>query len=310
MEKMNNENNNINFWELYRNFLENLDVSKISKESYKRALRRFLIFLDENNIKNPIEEDFLRFKISLKEKNLKPTSIKMYLISARIFFKWLDDNEIYKDITKRIKLEHVDKFYKKDPLTDLQVKNLLKVIDKTTVIGKRDYAMILLMTICGLRTIELVRLNIEDIRNIGNTTVLFVQGKGRLDKNDFVRLPYEVEFAIRDYLSCAGIHNSKEAIFQNFYHKKFNHKITTKAISDMVKENLKKIGINSDRITAHSLRHTAATLNMINGGSLQETQQLLRHKSINDTLVYCHNLDRLNNQSEQRISNMIFNATK
>ena len=65
-------------------------------------------------------------------------------------------------------------------------------------------------------------------------------------------------------------------------------------------------GLESDRLTAHSLRHTAATLNLLNGGTVEETQQLLDHKNINTTLIYSHALERAKNNSEQRIAKAIF----
>ena len=309
MEKINNENP-LNFRELAEEFLNHYDAKKNSLYMYKASLKNFFIFLADNNIIEPTKEDYINYKTTLREQGIQPATISFRMTVCRIFFQWLEENKIYNDITKRIKLEHVDKFYKKDSLTENQVKSLLRIIDRSDVVGKRDYAMILLMTICGLRTIELVRAKLGDIRNIGNQSVLFIQGKGKLDKNEFVKLPNEVEEALRDYIKGANIIDDNEFIFKNFYHKKLNKSISTTGIRNIVNDKFKKIGIKSNRITTHSLRHTAATLNLLAGGTLQETQQLLRHKDINKTLIYCHNLSRLNNQSEQRISNMIFNATK
>lgn len=73
-----------------------------------------------------------------------------------------------------------------------------------------------------------------------------------------------------------------------------------------MKTRLKQSGFNSERLTAHSLRHTAGTLNLLNGGTLEETQQLLRHNNINTTMIYLHHLEQANNQSEERITNSIF----
>ena len=77
-------------------------------------------------------------------------------------------------------------------------------------------------------------------------------------------------------------------------------------ISLIIKKRLKAAGYDSDRLTAHSLRHTAATLNLLNGASLEETQQLLRHTSINTTMIYVHALERAENNSEARIAAAIF----
>ena len=67
-----------------------------------------------------------------------------------------------------------------------------------------------------------------------------------------------------------------------------------------------KAGLKSDRLTAHSLRHTTATLNLLNGGTPEETMQLLRHSNLNTTLIYSHTIERANNKSEERVAKAIF----
>ena len=82
--------------------------------------------------------------------------------------------------------------------------------------------------------------------------------------------------------------------------------MTTRSISRLAKESLIQVDLNSDRLTAHSFRHTAATLNLLNGGTVEETQQLLDHANINTTLIYSHALERASNNSENRIAMAIF----
>lgn len=57
------------------------------------------------------------------------------------------------------------------------------------------------MVTCGLRTIEVVRADVEDLRTLGSKTVLYVQGKGKDEKSDYVIITREVEKAIRSYLA-------------------------------------------------------------------------------------------------------------
>lgn len=59
---------------------------------------------------------------------------------------------------------------------------VLETIDRSTLTGKRDYALIALLVTCGLRTIEAHRANIEDLRTLGDMTVLYIQGKGKDEK--------------------------------------------------------------------------------------------------------------------------------
>jgi integrase/recombinase XerC len=85
-------------------------------------------------------------------------------------------------------------------------------------------------------------------------------------------------------------------------------RLSTRSISGIVKQRLKNAGFDSDRLTAHSLRHTAVTLSLIGGNTLQEVQQFARHENISTTQIYAHNLDRAKNRCEETISSSIFNA--
>ena len=89
-----------------------------------------------------------------------------------------------------------------------------------------------------------------------------------------------------------------------------DRRMKTKDIRYMVKELLRQIGLDSKIYSAHSLRHTCATLNLENGGSLEETQEMLRHKSIQTTMIYSHHNKRENNNSEINVSNVIFGKDK
>ena len=82
--------------------------------------------------------------------------------------------------------------------------------------------------------------------------------------------------------------------------------MTTRSISRIAKEHMVECGIDDERHTAHSLRHTAATLNLLNGGSLEETKQLLNHKNVTTTMIYVQELERMKNQSENRIAAAVF----
>ncbi len=158
-------------------------------------------YLLSNNVTSPRCEDLLAYRNYLFAKGLKPTTIQNYITAAKIFFTWTNEEGYYPNIAEHIKGAKIDKEHKKDYLTGAQVKNVLSCVDFGTTQGLRDYAIIVLMITGGLRTVEVTRANIGDIRNIGESTVLFIQGKGKIEKNDYVKLPDAVEKAIRTYLS-------------------------------------------------------------------------------------------------------------
>lgn len=81
--------------------------------------------------------------------------------------------------------------------------------------------------------------------------------------------------------------------------------MTTRAISGIIKAYLLEAGLNSSRLTAHSLRHTAATLACLKGESLEQVQHFMRHKNITTTELYNHAIDAAKNTCALAVEEMI-----
>ncbi|NCD12086.1 MAG: integrase [Epsilonproteobacteria bacterium] len=291
--------------DLYQSFINFIDAKPKTIETYTRALKQFIAYLYRNNINQPQRADVIAFREELKATGHKPSTIQNYITTIRLFFQWTEQEHLYANIASKIKGAKIDQGHKKDYLTGQQVKTLINDIDRTTEQGQRDYAILSLMITTGLRTIEVIRADVGDLRVLGSDTVLYIQGKGHDEKTDFVKVSEPVEKAIREYLKTRSI-NDQQPLFASEANRNKGGRMTTRSISRIVKDNLINAGFNSDRLTAHSLRHTAATLNLLNGGNIEETQQLLRHTSINTTMIYSHHLDRMKNNSEDRVTKAIF----
>ncbi len=297
---------NSNIEEMFKHWIAYIDAKPATVETYTKAVRQFLKFLLQNNIEHPQRQDIINYRESLRP-NHKPTTVQNYVTAVKLFFEWTEQEQIYPNIADRVKGAKIDNNHKKDYLTSAQVVRLLNCIDRTTDNGKRDYAILLLMITSGLRTIEVSRADICDMRVVADFTVLYIQGKGHDEKTDYVKLATPVEAAIRDYLqSRTVISSTKEPLFCSLANRNIGQRMTTRSISRICKQRLIDAGLNSDRLTAHSLRHTTATLNLLNGGTVEETQQLLRHSNINTTLIYSHALERVDNDSEERVAQAIF----
>lgn len=291
----------------YNSWLNSIDAKPKTIETYARNIRPFLQFLLDENITKPTEADIVKYRNFVAE-NHKATTTQAYLIAVKVFFHYLEKQGLYNDIAKDIKNVQISRDHKKDYLTQEQAGELLRSIDTTTLRGKRDYAILLLMLTSGLRTIEVIRANVEDLKPRGNFTALYLQGKGRDEKADFVKVAPNTLKAINSYLQARGSNKEGEPLFTSTAHRNTGERLTTKSISRLCKEHLIEAGFNSDRLTAHSLRHTAGTFNLLAGGTIQETKELLRHKNVNTTYIYLHNLERDQNQSEERIEDFILSS--
>jgi integrase/recombinase XerD len=286
-------------------FINSQDIKENSKQTYRRALKQFFLWVRSNSIQPNSREVILAYKSFLVNQELSSLTVSNYIAALRKFFEWLESMRICPNIAKGIKGTKQSRSFKKDCLTVSQVKELLNNIDRSTVQGKRDFAILNLMIRTGLRTIEIIRADIADIRQHSGEAILWIQGKGRDNKDEFVLLTPETLKPINEYLYSRGNVQDKEPLFTSLSDRNSNQRLTTRSISRIVKQHLRGIGLDNDRLTAHSLRHTAVTLSLLSGASIQEAQQLARHANINTTMVYSHNIDRIANAAEYKIDRLL-----
>lgn len=292
--------------ELYTRWTAYIDASDKTIQTYTRDLRRMFRYFGEHGIRQPQREDIISYRESLKAEGLKPTTVQNYITAARLFFQWTEQERIYPNVAEHIKGAKLSREHKKDYLTSKQVKNVLSGIDRSTTTGLRDYAILALTITGGLRTIEVSRADIGDLRTLGDDTVLYIQGKGREEKAEYVRVSPPVEKAIRDYLRTRKDTDASAPLFSSTSNNSRGGRLSTRTISGICKGSMVEAGYNSERLTAHSLRHTAVTLSLLADKKLEEVQQFARHKNIATTLIYAHALDKAKNSCTDAISGAIF----
>lgn len=283
-------------------FAQSLDVKPVSRRAYIKGVRRLLEWLEANNKAYPDRRDVLEFREKLAQEGLAPLTVSCYLVAARRFFQWLEQVNLYPDITKGIRGAKCDRGFRKDALSLRQVQHLLGSIDTDTRTGLRDYALVRLAIGTALRTIEIVRADVADLRQKEGKQILWVHGKGRDTKDEFVVIPWDVYRVVQDYLSTRPDLQDTSPLFASEGNRSRGERLCTTTVSKVIKRRLRAAGLDSKMLTAHSLRHTGVTLALIAGASLQQTKAMARHSDINTTLRYAHNLERVEDAPEERIS--------
>jgi integrase/recombinase XerC len=223
-----------------------------------------------------------------------------------MLFKWAATRGLYPNIADGVKGPRIRQdVHHRDALAEDDCKRILDSIDRSTEVGKRDYAIFLLCLTCGLRTIELERAKIEDLRTVAGRCVLAVWGKGRDEKDALVNVEAPVEEVIKDYLQVRPGARPGDPLFMSTSNRAKGRGITRQSLSRIIKGRLRAAGYDSPRITAHSLRHTAITEYIKTGGTMQGGQRFARHASMNTTMVYFHDEDAAKDHGGQRIYNAI-----
>ena len=283
---------NSNFSTMLDKFVQYLDVSPSSVRSYIFGVKSFLQYISDKGINNPNRDTVLMYKKELAQSKSAST-IALYLSALRRFFAWCASENLYSDITSGIKSPRIDSGHKKDAFSAQQLREIIGGINREGLKGKRDYAIFALTAATGLRTVEVVRADVGDIRTVQGQACLYVQGKGRTSKSDFVKLSGHVLEAIKAYLDARGEVSENEPLFASVSHRNSGRRMTTRSISRLCKSAMIHAGYNNSRFTAHSLRHSAITLALIAGVSIQEVSQFARHSNISVTMIYAHDVERL-----------------
>ena len=161
------------------------------------------------------------------------------------------------------------------------VERILECCGRTTAVGRRNHAILLLLARLGVRAGEVVGLRLDDID--WSTGQITIRGKG--EKAAQLPLINDVGAALAAYLRHDRPRSATRSVF-------LRHRAplvgfgNSSTISSVVRRALKRAGVESAHTGAHVLRHSLATSLLRQGGSLDEIGELLRHQSPNTTAIY------------------------
>jgi integrase/recombinase XerD len=165
------------------------------------------------------------------------------------------------------------------PLERDELERMLAGCDRRTGVGRRDFAIVLLMGRLGLRCGEIARLTLDEID--WRAGAITIYGKGHRD--DQLPLPVDIGRALADYLRRG---RPTSALDRTVFIRTLapHHAMGSSAVSRVVAAAAERAGLPVVR--AHRLRHTAATELLRSGASLPEVGQVLRHRRLLSTAIY------------------------
>lgn len=300
---------NNNYYQRY--LLSNNDLSDTTIKGYKTWLTSFINWLKVNNITTPTKQDIKAYKVYLKGTNYSTGTKNQYIRAVKHLFKWLYNEGLYDNIADSIKgFRDLNKGNKKDAFNEQDIIKILSDIDTNTIQGKRDKAIILLIVIGGLRVSEVINIDIQDIEIINNQYRVYIKGKGHNDKDTYIKIISEVYDAIKDYLNTKEVINGYDPLFTGTSNRAKNKRLCKETLSQILKNRFRYSGYDTKRLTAHSLRHSTATILLKSGASLYQAQHHLRHQNPQTTEIYINLNNKEVDTSEQEIYNQIFNNNK
>lgn len=286
-------------------YITYIDRKQITKDSYKRILLQYLDYITTLQIPQPKRNDVLKYKEYLL-KNLGSATVQKHIVVLRGFYRYCKLNNYSEDITYEIRGMKIQATFKRQALSLEDSKRLLALAKRRAkdVVGMRNYAIVAILLTTGLRSIEIERADVLDLDIVKGDHVLYVMGKGHDAKDAFVKISDEVYEIIQEYLLARN--NDHDALFLTHNKRSESKRLSTKVIRSAVKELLISIGYNSKAYSVHSLRHTFATTALMEGASLLETKEALRHSDVSTTQIYAHQVENMKSETYRKVSDALF----
>ena len=276
-------------------FLADSGFRPTTRATYECALKSFYGWCTGAGISLPTTVDVNHWRDFLLARYALATA-QTYLTVVKLFFCWTALQGYYPDVAYGVRKIRLGKVQSRDFLPAADIKHILQSLKDC---GQyRDYVMVSLMVTCGLRVSEVYHLDINDLFCIGRQHLLRIHGKGRDGKSDCVAVSEAMAKLLQKYLSWRQqTLKTDDALLSPMFvsagRRCADGRLRSRSVSRIVKQALRRAGFDSPRLTAHSLRHTAVTLALIGGASLQQAQQYARHRRIETTQIYAHNQQSL-----------------
>lgn len=233
----------------------------------------FLAFLSRERPNRPNSKN-TGYGLSAKSRARKLAAIRSFYKYLTVKTKLLDENPVA-DIDSPKVPQTLPKYLS---LSDSRA--LLSSVDGPN--KERDYSILMIFLNCGVRISELIGLNLNDIIDDS----LRVRGKG--NKERVVFLNESCMSAVDIYIDLRKTMKSHPKSSNALFLSRNGNRISRTSVHEMIKKRLLEANIDRDGISAHKLRHTAATLMLQGGVDIRTLQELLGHEHLNTTQIYTH----------------------
>ena len=258
-------------------------MSKNTLQSYRRDLHSFQEFLSLRNrsISSAETADVEAFISSLKDGELKPSSIARTVVAIRSLYKFLARENGAVDIAREVKPPRIPKRLPK-ALTLTEITSLIEACGNEGI-SIRDRALVELLYASGARVSEIVALDLSDLSRDEELFTLLVKGKG--GKERLVPVGRYAREALDNYLvrirPTIAREKRSSALFLNQRGERLSRQSAWKIVLDAAK----RAKIES-KVSPHALRHSFATHLLDGGADIRVVQELLGHASVTTTQIY------------------------
>lgn len=262
-------------------------------QSYTTHINQFITYKDNSSIEDVNYNDYENYIIYLRSKAITSVTIHSYAQSLKTFFHYCHENGFLReDIFSRIKLPR----YKKKAIEILSSKDidiLLDYFNPYTFQGARNKLIVVLMLDSGLRLNEVLNLNLIDF--FLETNLIRINGKGQ--KQRYVPLTKQILSAYNQYLKFFEF---KFPPLGQIFVDNNGFPINQECVKSFFRRMRKTLDM--PKLHPHLLRHTFATMFLLNGGDPLSLQLILGHTTLTLTQKYVHYVAEMRLVEQMRYS--------
>lgn len=291
-------------------FLQTSNLSVNTVSSYIRAIDKFRQFISYKPLGDVIWQDIEAYKMGLQKgllsnnrESLSPASISAYIAPLKSLYKWGSDPNIAlfaNNPTTCIRLPEITITSRRNYLTKKEVGHLLVYLKNRSL---RDYLIGLSLVLLGLRVSELIAIRWGDFHtDPAESSVWLSVVKAKGGKYREVKVPshlWEVYMEYNGLIRMSALKEPGSYVFT----------ISARQIERIIRSAGQRCNLNKE-ITPHWLRHTNATLALLNGASLQQVQESLGHSQITTTQRYLHTVEQINKSAPDFVKDTLIEYIK
>lgn len=294
--------------EIIAEWISECDILPATKQDYERKIALWFRWLAGRDIdtRAPERTHVLEYKQQLQAAGKSVYTVNSLVTILKLFYGFCERHGYYDNIAAGIKSSKRHAEYSKLPLTAEQAFELLGSIEGRTAVDRRDRLMISLMLFNGLRTCEVERINIGDFSTREGEPILYIQRKGRTDKNEIVVLHTNTVEWLEEYIANRDFAEGDPLFIS--HKRRCDNRIVRQTIGRIVKQRLRRIGISNPKISAHSLRHTFGALMVEQGVDIETIKDMMGHSDTKTTRIYIEMAQQrrlLHNSPSREVGNLI-----
>jgi len=285
--------------------------SENTRRAYQRDLKDFFAVVASSEPTPQLVAEFLslerfaaisltlRYKAALIEKGLKEATVNRRLAAIKSLVNYARKigkcNYSLEDVTG----EKLQSYRDTSGIGADAFRKVLATCDRSTLKGKRDYALLHLLWSNALRRNEVVTLDISHLDPDAGT--LAILGKGRGSSRENISLSSSTVAALLAWLNDRRCLNPNAPLFCSLSHNKPGHRITGESIRELVEMACKKAGINK-KMSPHRIRHGSITAALDKTGDVRKVQKLSRHRNVATLMIYDDNRSNMQGELTELLS--------